>query len=120
MTAIAAVHPSRPVHRVRAVGYTSVVSYWKHWPCLFPQHGPGPKHRRTIALADWQHEIVAEHPQLFLRGLFNSDGCRVTNWTTRPVAGQPKRYEYPRYLFSNESPDIMHLCQRALDVLDIP
>ncbi len=118
--AISAVHPSRPVHRVQAVGYTSVVSYWKHWPCLFPQHGPGPKHRRTIALADWQQKIVAEHPQLLLRGLFNSDGCRVTNWTTRIVAGQPKRYEYPRYLFSNESTDIMHLCQRSLDQLQIP
>ncbi|WP_350276846.1 transcriptional regulator [Kribbella sp. HUAS MG21] len=117
---VRAVHPGRPVHRVRAVGCTSVVSYWKHWPCLFPQHGAGPKHRRTIALADWQREIVAAHPELFLRGLFNSDGCRVANWATRTVAGQPKRYEYPRYMFSNESADIMRLCQWALDLLDIP
>ncbi|TDO61045.1 hypothetical protein EV651_107319 [Kribbella sp. VKM Ac-2571] len=117
--AMSAVHPSRPVHRVQAVGYTSVVSYWKHWPCLFPQHGPGPKHRRTIALAGWQQEIVAEFPQLFLRGLFNSDGCRITNWTTRTVAGQAKRYEYPRYMFSNESADIMHFCQWALDLLQV-
>jgi hypothetical protein len=73
--AMGVVHPSRSVHRVRAVGHTSVVSYWKHWPCLFRQHGPGRKHRRTIALEDWQREIVAEHPQLLLRGLFNSDGC---------------------------------------------
>lgn len=115
-----AVHPSRPVHRVQAVGYTSVVSYWKHWPCLFPQHGPGPKHRRTIVLADWQQEIVAQYPELFLRGLFDSDGCRVANWTTRTVAGRTKRYEYPRYMFSNESADIMQLCQRALDQLGVP
>jgi hypothetical protein len=52
-TALSALHPSRPVHRVQAIGYTSVVSYWKHWPCVFPQHGPGPKHRRRIELADW-------------------------------------------------------------------
>ncbi|NIK60263.1 transcriptional regulator [Kribbella shirazensis] len=117
---VRAVHPGRPVHRVQAVGYTSVLSYWKHWTCLFPQHGPGPKHRRTVALADWQQEIVAGHPDLFLRGLFNSDGCRVANWATRIVAGQPKRYEYPRYMFSNESADIMHICQWALDLLDIP
>jgi hypothetical protein len=117
---VRAVHPGRPVHRVRAVGCTSVVSYWKHWPCLFPQHGAGRKHRRTIALADWQREIVAAQPELFLRGLFNSDGCRVANWTTRTVAGQPKRYEYPRYMFSNESADIMRLCQWTLDLLDIP
>jgi len=119
-TAIVAVHPSRPVHRVRGVGCTSVVSYWKHWPCLFPQHGAGLKHRRRIELVGWQREIVAEHPELLLRGLFNSDGCRVANWATRTVAGEVKRYEYPRYMFSNESADIMRICQWALDLLDIP
>jgi Homeodomain-like domain len=31
-----------------------VSSYWKHWPCLFPQHGPGRKHERRIALVPWQ------------------------------------------------------------------
>jgi hypothetical protein len=117
--AMAAVHPSRPVHRAQAVGYTAVVSYWKHWPCLFPQHGPGPKHSRRIELADWQREIVSEHPGEFLRGLFNSDGCRVANWATRPVAGELKRYEYPRYMFSNESADIMALCQWALGIVGI-
>ena len=85
-----------------------------------PQHGPGPKHRRTIELIDWQQEIVAEHPELFLRGLFDSDGCRVANWATRTVAGVQKRYDYPRYMFSNESADIMALCQWALDLLQIP
>jgi len=30
-----------------------------------------------------QREIVAEYPELFLRGLFNSDGCRAANWATR-------------------------------------
>jgi len=118
--AIVEVHPSRPVHRVQAVGYTSVVSYWKHWPCLFPQHGPGPKHQRRIKLVAWQQDIVADNPELFLRGLFNSDGCRVANWATRPVGGQLKRYEYPRYMFSNESADIMRLCQWALDLLGLP
>ena len=59
------------------------------------------------------------HPGRFLRGLFNSDGCRVANWAIRPVAGQLKRYEYPRYMFSNESADIMALCQWALDLLGI-
>jgi hypothetical protein len=118
--AIATVHPSRPVHRVRAVGCTAVVSYWKHWPCLFPQHGPGPKHLRRIELADWQQEIVREHPGEFLRGLFHSDGCRVANWASRQVDGVVKRYEYPRYQFSNESADIMRLCQWALDLVGLP
>jgi len=107
------------VHRTQAVGYTSVFSYWKHWPCLFPQHGPGPKHRRRIELAGWQQEIVARHPGRLLRGLFHSDGCRIVNWATRPVAGRTKRYEYPRYMFSNESADIMRICQEALDLLGI-
>jgi len=118
--AIVAVYPARPVHRVQAVGYISVLSYWKHWPCLFPQHGSGPKHLRKIELADWQAEIVAACPELFLRGLFNSDGCRVANWATRVVGGKVKRYEYPRYMFSNESADIMQLCQWALNLLGIP
>jgi len=26
----------------------------KHWPCFFPQHGPGRKHLRPIRLAAWQ------------------------------------------------------------------
>jgi len=118
--AIRAVHPGRPVHRVQAVGCTTVLSYWKHWPCLFPQHGAGPKHLRSIQLEGWQQEIVAECPEPFLRGLFDSDGCRVANWTTRTVGGQVKRYEYPRYMFSNESADIMRLCQESLTLLDIP
>jgi hypothetical protein len=118
--AISAVHPTRPVHRVQAVGYTAVVSYWKHWPCLFPQHGAGPKHLRRIELAGWQGEIVRAYPAEFLRGLFDSDGCRVANWATRPIGGEMKRYEYPRYMFSNESADIMRLCQETLDLLDIP
>ncbi|WP_328994797.1 transcriptional regulator [Kribbella sp. NBC_01245] len=117
---VQAVHPRRPVHRARAVGYTSVVSCWKHWPCLFPQHGPGPKHLRPIELEDWQREIVASGIEPFVRGLFHSDGCRVANWATRPVAGEIRRYEYVRYMFSNESADIMALCQWALDQLGIP
>ncbi|MFI5734709.1 helix-turn-helix domain-containing protein [Kribbella sp. NPDC051587] len=117
---IAAVHPTRPVHRTQAIGYTSVVSYWKHWPCLFPQQGSGPKHLRRIELAAWQQEIVAAQPELFVRGLFNSDGCRAANWATRSVGGVVKRYEYPRYQFSNESADIMGLCQEALTRLGVP
>ncbi|WP_145810491.1 transcriptional regulator [Kribbella amoyensis] len=117
---IVAVHPTRPVHLTRAAGCTQVTSYWKHWPCLFPQHGAGPKHLRLIELADWQREIVAGSPERFVRGLFDSDGCRVLNWTGRQVAGQTKRYEYPRYLFSNSSGDIMRCCQWALDLLEIP
>jgi hypothetical protein len=36
----------------------------------------------------------------FLRGLFHSDGCRMTNWTQRRVTGELKRYEYPGHFFT--------------------
>lgn len=42
------------------------------------------------------------------------------NWTVRPVAGVPKRYEYPRYFVTNFSEDILGLCTWALDLLEIP
>jgi len=54
-----------------------VTMYWNHWPCLFPQHGPGRKHEREIALVSWQQGIVSLNRKEFLRGLFHSDGCRV-------------------------------------------
>jgi hypothetical protein len=101
--------------RLRAVPGAVVVSaYWKHWPCLFPQHGTGRKHERPIVLEDWQRAIVDEHPEPLLRGLFKSDGCRVVNWTVRPLASGPRRYEYLRYFFCNESDDIIGICSDAL------
>lgn len=102
-------------HRARGAGYVSVESYGVHWPCLFPQHGPGLKHERRIELAPWQRDVVAAHPGSFLRGLFHSDGCRTVNRIT--VRG--RRYAYPRYLFTNRSADILDLCQWALDQLGI-
>jgi hypothetical protein len=102
-----------------APGCFQVTAYSKHWPCLFPQHGPGRKHERRIALDPWQVAIVEQQPGRFLRGLFHSDGCRVTNWTEKMVAGELKRYEYPRYFFSNYSGDVLRLCEWALDLLGI-
>lgn len=32
---------------------TVVHGMTKHWPCMLPQHGPGKKHTRIIALTDW-------------------------------------------------------------------
>jgi hypothetical protein len=52
---------------------------WTHWPCVFPQHGPGRKHNRKIALEDWQQKIVDRHSGMFLRSLFHSDGSRFVN-----------------------------------------
>jgi len=111
--------PANKVFRVQRQGCQYVTCYSKHWPCLFPQHGPGKKHDRKIALEPWQQVIVEAHPWEFIRGLIHSDGCRITNWTTRLVAGESKRYEYPRYFFTNKSPDIIRLFTDTLDALDV-
>lgn len=106
---------------VRSVpGCTITTVSWKHWPCLFPQHGPGRKHERALSLAPWQQEIVAAHPAELLRGLFHSDGCRTNNWATRTVAGERKRYDYPRWQFTNNSEEIRAWCCEALDRLGVP
>ena len=116
---VRAVKPAgRPHTRVIPGCLVTTVS-WKHWPCLFPQHGPGRKHERPIRLEDWQRDVVREHPWDFLRGLFHSDGCRVNNWATRMVAGERKRYDYPRWQFTNESADIIGLCADALDLVGV-
>ena len=110
--AMAAVMPTK-VSSITKGGCTTLYSHSKHWPCLLPQHGPGMKHLRQIALEPWQKDIVRAHPRPFLRGLIHSDGCRVVNHTTR----NGKRYEYVRYLFSNESVHILGLCGWALDLI---
>jgi hypothetical protein len=92
---------------------------WKHWPCLFPQHGPGRKHERSIVLANWQEDVVLDFPADFLRGLFHSDGARVRNWATRTVAGRRRRYDYPRWQFVNRSEEILQLCCWALDLVEV-
>lgn len=88
-----------------------VQSYWRHWPCLLPQHGPGMKHTRPIVLTDWQRELVADHPWPLVAGLIHSDGCRSLN----RVVVNAKVYSYPRYLFANESGDILAIMGEALD-----
>jgi hypothetical protein len=92
---------------------------WVHWLCLFPQHGPGRKHERPIELETWQRELVSARPVPFLRGLFHSDGSRVSNMARREVAGVPKVYRYPRWQFCNVSSDIRDLCCWPLDLTGI-
>src|SRR5262245_30406415 len=115
MASMAACKPGgRPRLRTRP-GAVAIELGWKHWPCLFPQHGVGRKHTRPIRLEPWQTEIVERHPGRLLRGLFHSDGCRFTNSVVKQIAGRQKRYEYPRYLFKNTSVDIRELACWALD-----
>jgi hypothetical protein len=114
--AIEAVKQKRP--HVRYHPYkrlANVISYWKAWLCLFPQHGPGRKHHRTIALAAWQVEIVEAHPGRFLRGLIHSDGWRGVN----RVRVKGRDYAYPRYQFSNRSADIRQLFIYACELVGV-
>ena len=87
-------------------------AYWKWWPCLFPQHGPGKKHARPIVLADWQLELVNYWPEQLLRGLIQSDGYRFQN-TGR------NNWICPRYGFSQASNDILRLFCYACDRMEI-
>ena len=118
--AISTLRPDHKVSRVPCSGCTEVHGNWKHWPCLFPQHGPGKKHERSIILEPWQQKIVDAHPEALVRGLIHSDGCRVINRVRRKLpGGEMKYYEYPRYQFTNVSTDITGLFTAALDRLGI-
>jgi Homeodomain-like domain-containing protein len=89
-----------------------VSAYWKGWPCVFPQHGPGLKHDRAIVLANWQEQLVDRHPDQLLRGLIHSDGCRFIN-TGRDG------WVCPRYAFYQASADIRRIFCEACDRLGL-
>jgi hypothetical protein len=58
-----------------------------------------------------RQELVDADPRPLLRGLLHSDGCRILNW----VKGTP----YPRYHFTNVSPDIREIFGRGCDALGV-
>ena len=89
----------------------NVAMYSKHWPCLFPQHGPGRKHERSIRLEAWQEALVDDAHEIFVRALIHSDGCRVI--------ANDRGVKSIRYHFSNRSDDIKGLFCRSLDALGI-
>jgi hypothetical protein len=110
--AIRTVMPGSKVNRVDKRTWFEVYSYSKSWPCLFPQHGPGKKHERPIVLAPWQWRLVSERPDLLLRGLLHSDGCRFQN-TGR--CG----WRHPRYAFANASRDIQAIFCATCDFVGL-
>ena len=113
--AIAGVSKKRAYLVQRRSRCVEVAAYWKHWPCFIPQHGPGRKHTRPIALAPWQRALVFTDPRAFLRGLIHSDGCRI-------VATERKRAyvrRAPRYAFKNRSEDILRLFCAACDAVGV-
>jgi hypothetical protein len=101
------------------IGCVDVNAYWKHWHCVFPQHGPGRKHERLIRFEPWQERIVEVHPKALIRGLIHSDGNRHINPITRRLESGTKQYQYLRYMFKNASDDILTIFTDALDLLGI-
>ena len=113
--AVQAVMPDNAVNVLYNVGggnCASIVCSSKSWPCLLPQHGPGPKHERTIVLTAWQRELIERDPRPLIAGLIHSDGCRVIN--------RSMGYQYLRYMFTNASADIRRIFCDACDLLNIP
>ncbi|BBY82654.1 helix-turn-helix domain-containing protein [Mycolicibacterium pulveris] len=110
--AIGLLMPGQRAGLVQRVGCVDVYLFSRHWPCLFPQHGPGKKHERPIKLAPWQQALVDQATEEFVLGLIHSDGCRVV--------ANDRGVRSIRYHFTNRSEDILGLFTAALDRLDIP
>ncbi|WP_264013329.1 hypothetical protein [[Mycobacterium] manitobense] len=105
--------PGQRSNTVRRKGQCQIVYLVsKHWPCLLPQHGPGRKHHRRIALEPWQQALVDQATEEFVCGLIHSDGCRVV--------ANDRGVRSVRYHFSNRSEDILGLFTAALDSLGTP
>lgn len=88
-----------------------VYAYSKRWPQVFPQHGPGKKHERPIALERWQTDLILQDPRWLLRGLIQSDGCRFLN--------TGRNWCHARYSFFNYSDDIRAIFCHACDLLGV-
>jgi hypothetical protein len=120
--AVAATFPRSSVHVYPRsnTGCTVVQASTPILTLAFPQHGPGRKHERAIALVGWQRRITTAHVRPFLRGLIHSDGCRTVNrFRTKLPSGRVAEYAYPRYFFSNASADIRRIFGRHCELLGI-
>jgi hypothetical protein len=115
--AMEAIFPTQHASRLsrRPSRCVEISMYSKHWTCLFPQHGAGRKHLRAIKLATWQSQLVKEARKPFLRGLIQSDGCRIVARERQATRVR----DAPRYIFSNKSEDIKTLFCESCDAVGI-
>jgi hypothetical protein len=67
---------------------------------------------RPIRLEPWQEVLIKQATEEFIRGLIDSDGCRVV--------ANDRGVRSVHYHFSNRSDDIRALFCAALDELAIP
>ena len=88
-------------------------------PACFRSMGQGAS---TIEKSSWSNgnsPSRRKYPGELARGLFHSDGWRGVNRVRRRLADGDRWYEYQRYLFGNESRDILRLCGETLDQLGV-
>jgi intein-encoded DNA endonuclease-like protein len=94
------------IHKKKTSNCFVVCTYSKKLLDLFPQHGIGKKHNRKLELTDWQKKIIEKHPQEFIRGCIQSDGCIYFQ--------SVGKYSYKKYSFTNRSEDIIDFFLLAL------
>ncbi len=93
---------------------------WKHWPCLSPSTAPDASTSarscsRTGSARSSRHTRRVPPRALPLRRLPGQE-LDHAGWSP----GERKRYDYPRWQFTNNSADIRELCCWALDLVDVP
>ena len=115
--ALESIFPAKTAHRLkrRESNCIEVSMYSKHWPCFFPQHGPGRKHLTIhttcrVATEERRCESQAVHP-----ALIHSDGTRII--ATERKGSYVRRA--PRYAFSNKSEDIKRLFCESCDAVGV-
>jgi intein/homing endonuclease len=99
------------INIINKPGCVELICYKNNIPEIFPQHGAGKKHKRKIALQDWQKDIIRKYPKEFIKGLIHSDGCRYVI--------KQSGHEYVKYELSNRSQDILEHFDWACSLIGV-
>ena len=87
--------------------YIDIIFHKNIMSLIFPQHDDGKKQDRDIILSNWQLNII--DPIQIIKGLIFSDGsCYID-----------KQSNILKYNFTNNSLDIIKICEKYLDILNI-
>jgi hypothetical protein len=115
---VGSIRPGNKVSARQMQCCAAVSSSARHWPCLFPQHGPGQKHLRSIELQTWQQDIVLRYPGELAVDCFIPTA--IAGFTAQAHLEDGVRwYGYPRYMCTDESRDILRLRGETLDRLGV-
>ena len=111
--------PMSKVFSVRRIGMTEVKSTPSTGRACFRSMGLGGSTPEGSSSPSGSGRSWSGIPGDFARGLFHSDGYRGANRVRRNWGDGDHWYEYPRYLFINNSADILRLCGQTLDQLGV-